>query len=345
MSSELAMTVKARAMFGRRLKEDDYETLIQKRDVSDIAAHLKNETQYREILSGINERAIHRKHLESLLRKDIFLRLKKLMRYCDDRDKDFIFTFSMKSEIMMILFCVRYIMNPDQNIHDEMIASMPMFTDRYFSFEVKKLVEINSYDELIVLLQGTVYEPILMKYRAASIEELDYISLEHDMQILIFDKINRSIDRYGNSEDAQKMRSIINGRAELINLSVIYRLKRDFAATGELMETLLLPYHSMFSEKELHTMIENSTAQDVLDAIQKKYRRYVKDTVFTTIEHYVEQISFHLYHYFMEYETEPTLVLMSYMYLADTEIHNIINIIEGVRYKVSPDRIRAMLTY
>ncbi|MGM9941829.1 MAG: V-type ATPase subunit [Bulleidia sp.] len=345
MSSDLAMTVKARAMFGKRLKEDDYEALIQKRDVGDIAAHLKNETQYREILSGINERAIHRQHLESLLRKDIFLRLKKLMRYSDEKDRDFIYTFSMKSEIMMILFCVRYIMNPDQNIRDEMIASMPVFTEKYFSFDVKKLIEINAYDELINLLQGTAYQPILMKYRSEKIQELDYIALEHDMEILIFRKIHLAIDRYGNSEDAQKMREIINGRAELINLSVIYRLKREFHMTGDTMEALLLPYHSMFSEKEIHEMIENSSAQEVLDAIRKKYRRYVKDAVFTNIEHYVEQISFHLYHYFMEYETEPSLILMSYMYLADTEIHNIINIIEGVRYKVSPDRIRAMLTY
>ena len=52
MSSELALTVKARAMFGKRLKEEDYEALIQKRDVSEIAAHLKNETSYSAVLSN-----------------------------------------------------------------------------------------------------------------------------------------------------------------------------------------------------------------------------------------------------------------------------------------------------
>ena len=31
MSSDLALTVKARAMFGKRLKDDDYYQLMQKR--------------------------------------------------------------------------------------------------------------------------------------------------------------------------------------------------------------------------------------------------------------------------------------------------------------------------
>ena len=52
-----------------------------------------------------------------------------------------------------------------------------------------------------------------------------------------------------------------------------------------------------------------------------------------------------MYHNFIEYETEPTLVLMSYLYLADTEINNIITIIEGVRYKVSSGRIAGLLIY
>ena len=52
MSGDLALTVKARAMFGKRLKDDDYYQLMQKRDIGEIAAHLKNETMFAEVLSG-----------------------------------------------------------------------------------------------------------------------------------------------------------------------------------------------------------------------------------------------------------------------------------------------------
>lgn len=345
MSSELALTVKARAMFGRRLQEADYEALIQKREVSEIAAHLKNETSYSETLAGINERAIHRQYLESLLRQDIYIRLQKLLRYADESDMSFVKTFSMKSEAKMILNCVRYIMDHDQNLRDEMIANMPLFSQKYFSFDIKKLAEINSYEDLIDLLKNTVYEKILRSHISNKIQELDYISLEHDMEILIFRNLFKSIEMYGNTEDAEKMNDILRSRAELVNLSILYRLKREFQTSTEQLKELLLPYSLHYSKKEIADCIENASAEDILKSIQQKYRRYAQDIVFTNIEHYIQQISFNLYHHFIEYETEPSLVMMSYMYLADTEISNLINIIEGVRYKVSPDLIRRMLTY
>ena len=345
MSGDLALTVKARAMFGKRLKEADYDALMQKRDVGEIAAYLKNQTAFAQVLSGINERAIHRQHLESLLRKDIYIRLQKLLRYSGKDDAAFIASFSMKSEILMILSCVRYIMNPDPEIRDEMIASMPLFSQRYFSFELRHLVEISSYDELIGFLADTPYRAILSRYRCENIEQLDYLSLEHDMELLVFDRIFRNISVYGKGEDGERMRQIISQRAELTNLSIIYRLKKDFVTSSQRIEDLLLPYQMYFSKKQLHEMIENNTAQEILEAIQKKYRSYAKDITFTNIEHFIQQISYNMYHNFIEYETEPTLVLMSYLYLADTEINNIITIIEGVRYKVSPDRIAGLLIY
>ena len=345
MSSELALTVKARAMFGRRLQEADYEALIQKREVSEIAAHLKNETSYSEILAGINERAIHRQYLESLLRQDIYIRLQKLLRYADESDMSFVKTFSMKSEAQMVMNCVRYLMEHDQNLRDEMIANMPLFSQKYFSFDIKKLADVNSYEDLIDLLKNTVYERILRSHISNDIEELDYISLEHDMELLVFRNLFDSIQKYGNTEDAEKMKEILRSRAELINLSILYRLKKDFHTSTEQLRDLLLPYSLHYSKKEMANLVENASAEDVLKSIQQKYRRYAKDIVFTNIEHYIQQISFNLYHHFIEYETEPSLVLMSYMYLADTEISNLVNIIEGVRYKVSPDLIRRMLTY
>ena len=347
MSSELALTVKARAMFGKRLKEEDYEALIQKRDVSEIAAHLKNETSYSDVLSGINERAIHRQYLETLLRKEIFFRLQKLLRYSDEKDLEFVRSFSMKSEVQMILYCVRYTMEPDQNLRDEMIANMPLFSQKYFSFAIQHLAEVNTYDELLDFLKGTIYEPILRKHRISSKEdkELDFIALEHDLELLVFRKLFDSIGTYGNTEDTAKMKEILCSRAELVNLSIVYRLRKDFSTSEEDIRLLLLPYSCHFSKKEMEALAANGKPDDILKAIQQKYRHYTKDIVFTNIEHYIQQISFNLYHYFIEYETEPSLVLMSYMYLADTEISNLVNIIEGVRYRVSPDIIRRMLTY
>ena len=56
------MSAKAKAMFGERLKANDYQSLLQKKSVSEIAAYLKNNTYYKATLDGINETQIHRGH-------------------------------------------------------------------------------------------------------------------------------------------------------------------------------------------------------------------------------------------------------------------------------------------
>ena len=51
-----AMTTKTKAIYAKRLKDTDYNNLVQKRSVPEIASYLKNETYFRDSLDGINEK-------------------------------------------------------------------------------------------------------------------------------------------------------------------------------------------------------------------------------------------------------------------------------------------------
>ena len=45
----------------------------------------------------------------------------------------------------------------------------------------------------------------------------------------------------------------------------------------------------------------------------------------------------------IRFSISPQIVLMSYVFLEETEILNLITIIEGIKYRLSPDEIRKML--
>ena len=47
----------------------------------------------------------------------------------------------------------------------------------------------------------------------------------------------------------------------------------------------------------------------------------------------------------MRFSTNPNIILVSYLSLLDIEIRNIIDIIEGIRYKVENDKIAKLLIY
>jgi V/A-type H+-transporting ATPase subunit C len=55
-----AVMAKARGLYGKRLKAQDYETLLQKHSVAEIAGYLKNETYYGEALKEVKEELVHR---------------------------------------------------------------------------------------------------------------------------------------------------------------------------------------------------------------------------------------------------------------------------------------------
>ena len=138
---------------------------------------------------------------------------------------------------------------------------------------------------------------------------------------------------------------LIMSKAELINLSAIYRLKKYFKESSQTIEKFMLPYTCFFKKRELEDMIENCDAEEVLERVAKKYHRYTHDLRFTSIEQYVQMIQFNMGHHMIEYYQDSHVVFLSYLLLAETEIQNLINIIEGIRYQIAPDRIRALLVY
>lgn len=47
----------------------------------------------------------------------------------------------------------------------------------------------------------------------------------------------------------------------------------------------------------------------------------------------------------MYFSVNPSVVLVAYYALAETETDNIIHIIEGVRYNVDPEKVKSLLIY
>ena len=45
------------------------------------------------------------------------------------------------------------------------------------------------------------------------------------------------------------------------------------------------------------------------------------------------------------YSTDPAVVLLSYMYVSEAELKNIITIIEGVRYNLGESQIESLLIF
>ena len=345
MSADGAMAAKARAMFGERLNADAYAALLQKRSLGEIVAYLKTNTLYKHALEGVNEKAIHRGQLEVLLRRSSFDRLQKLLRYGSKESTELIMAMVMNMEIEMILQCIRSLINPDSDERQQMIAEMPMYISHYMSFDISLLTDVTSYDDLLNLLKDTVYYDILRRHRTNDLLSIDAASLEHEMRDAYYQKLIRIAKANTSGSERGIILQMISMGAELETISIIYRMKKYFRVAPAEIEHAVPLRTCLFKEAEMWKMIEEDSAEDVLDKLSRRYHRYVRNADPANIDRFIERITYNIYYTVIETETSENLVLISYLKLSQIEIHKVINICEGVRYRISNDRIRALLVY
>lgn len=341
--SSNAMAAKAKAMYGKRLLESDYQELLRRRSVNEIAAYLKNETDYANILSGINEQAIHRGHLEILIRQSFFLKFLQLIRFGETSKSHFYQYGVLLIEIKQILLTIRSFNEADRSVQ---IAQMPTFASKYTSFDIMKLVNVTDFDQLLEMLKPTVYYSVLLPQRPKNGEDVDFTFCELALKSYYHQQVNRIIEREFTGDSKTKMKELFDTQIELDNITKIYRLKKYYHTDPQEIKRLISPTFERIPRKTLYEWIDNYDADAFLEALSNSaYKNYINHKEFIYIEYHIDSIQYNLSKRLIHFSNNADLILVSYLNLLEIEMQNIIDIIEGVRYNVDADKISKLLIY
>lgn len=341
--SSNAILAKARSMYSHRLTEQNYEELLKRRSINDMVAYLKSETVYGNILSELKEVNIHRGQLESLLNKEVFLRLDRLMRYASKKELEFYRLAITELEIQLILTKARLIVS---DMYTGYEIEIPEYLNKYASFDLYGLLSVNDYDSLVVLMRGTKYYHTLLKYKPEDDKPLDSNMLELDFKHIYYQEYVDTVNRLFKGKKREDLLTMINTSIELQNITKIYRLKKYFNATPDQIRETLFLEHTRIPRRVMNDMIDAKDASEFLKKLaESPYKLYVDDSEFVYIEYYTEKIKYHLAKRFMRFSTDSALVFMTYKIVYQIEIDNLKHIIEGLRYGETPSQIETMLIY
>lgn len=343
MSSTQALAAKARAMYGAHLTKVDYEELLRKRTVQEIAGYLKNETHYDTILEGVNESSIHRGYLEVLIRQRLFLDFMQLIRYGEVQRHNFYQYGILQIEIKQILLTLRFLKETEKG---GQISQLPLFANKVTSFDLQKLVNVNSYEELLTTLKETAYYEILLPLKPKNGEELDYTACEVALNSFYHEKILGYIEKEFTGTAKDQILEVFNTQIELDNITKIYRLKKYYKSSPQDIIKVLHPTYVKIPKKMLHQWIETKNADELIEALATSaYKSAINRKDFVYIEYHMDSIMYNINKHFIRFATDPNVVMIAYMNLLEVETRNIIDIIEGVRYKVETDKIAKLLIY
>ncbi|MDD6275591.1 MAG: V-type ATPase subunit [Clostridia bacterium] len=334
-----AVFAKARALYGKRLRRENYNDMLACRTLSELVGYLKTKTEYSSAFENISELDSHQ--IEELLRVHLLKKLEVLCRYEISAGEDVYKYFIAKGDIDQILKFIRLLI---LGTPEKYLAALPPFFSSYTEFDLYKVAEARDFGQLLDALNGTPYRKLIEPFENNYAEKGCYLIIESTLTAYLYKYLGDLVDKGTNKKSAAQVHEIINYKADMNTIANIYRLTRLQDADNEIIKNYINTDFTNFTDKELDMLISEQYARDMLRLLPSTY--YGKDfakTDFSHLEGALQQMFYKKLVKGIRYYTSPTAVMFCYFFLAENEVQNIIRIVEGINYNIPPDRINAFL--
>ncbi len=336
-----AILSKARAMYGKRLTSKDYQNLLNCSSVPEVLTYLKSHTKYSTLLTGLNERDVHRGQLELILKQQLFYDFASLCRYEISVGEHFSSYIIMRTEIEQIL---HYLMLYNSKKTNEYIYALPEYFDKHTKIDLHALASARNYDTLLSVLDKTAYRKILEKFKPTN-DFIDIPSIENELYIMLYKEIFNIINTYTNGKSKKELLQIFNHDVDLINFVRILRLKKYFHLNYEEIKEKLLPFGTL-KEQTIDGMCQAENSSQIFSLMQSTNSgKIINKLEYSFAGDISNKAKFTSAKKNIRHSTSPCVVMMSYIFLEEAELSNVINIIEGIRYGVDDDTVKGLLIF
>lgn len=330
---------KSRALYGKRLKKQDYESLLNCKGINDLVSYLKTRTAYSETFETANSE-MSAFQVEELLWIDTLRAFQKISKYEISLGEEFYKYFIMKNDIQQILKFLHYLILKRP---EDYLKIMPPFLNELTQVDLIKLSSATDFESLLKVLKGTGFDTVLKPFRNVYSDPESYIKMECSLNKMLWKSERELIKKYRGSE-RKEIEEIITYQTDMDNIIRIYRLKRLADADKTIIRDYLNLNFTHFTEKDIERMLEKDTAREMLQqATESYYKKYFSNTEFTTLEDFTQRVVYNKLHKEIRYSTNPIAIMICYFFLKQNEVSNIIHIAEGIRNGISSDVIAQVL--
>lgn len=342
MTSYNATVAKIKAIYGKRLREEDYNNMLSLQSVSEIAEYLRTNTYFADVLSPVDTNTIHRGLLENILNRSVFQNYIKILKFEHLGNTEFYNFKIVLYEIEEILRCISFI-NAKST---EQIEKAPVYLRSYSTINFVELSKVRTFEDLLIFLKGTPYYTVLSKYMAENNNVVNYTQIEVVLRTYYINRLFSSIDKEFNPNEKKSIYNLVNTDIDLINIINSYRLKTYYSEDYKSIKEKMLPFYGKFRANQ---QIELYSADDETDFMSKYAKTYYGRQMveagldLTNLEQAVLSLRYKYAKRALIQSSDAPVSIYAFMLLLETEIRNIIKIIEGVRYNVSSKEIETLL--
>lgn len=340
-ASSGTISAKAKCMYGKRLTAENYNDMLRKRSVTELATYLKENTYYSDALQHVDTNSIHRGQLENILHRELFNRYTKLCRYNFGDTGEFYDYLVYRLEIQQLLRCIMYLNADTMN---QFIIELPAFLIQHADFDLLALAKVRNMEDLLELVEHTPYHQVLEEFVPIGDEPIDYTACEKALMNYHYHHILDVVSKKFKGNTKKDLEKIIKINVTLSNITTMYRLKIFFHADHDTVKNNIYDFNYRMTQNRLNEFLDAENPDEFLEVFKNSYYGKAIDGVeFTYFENYAARIKNQFNKKLMRFSTSPPAVLYAYIALNLIEIDNITSIIEGIRYQVPSSQIQKLL--
>ena len=336
-----AILSKSRAMYGKRLTESDYKKLLSCGSVPEVLTYLKGNSKYAPLMSKLSEKTVRRRDLEAVLRQKLFQDYESLCRYEITVGEDFARYTVMKAEIGQI---IHYLIMLSSGEPHKFYSTLPKYFLRISSLNFTAMAGAQTYDEFLSVIRKSDYYKLLEPFRPKKGEKLNLADIENTLYNNMFGKVYEIIEKT-SGEEKKALQDMFDTNIDLRNFTRIFRLKKYYKLEPDEIKKHLLPFGSL-NERQISELCSANDTKELF-ALMKQTApgKVISKLDYTFIFEIPRRALYEESYKSMYFSVNPSVVLVAFYNLEEAEINNIINIIEGVRYKADTEKIRKLLIY
>ena len=333
-----AVTAKARAVYGKFLKKDDYISLTHKGTIAAAIAYLKTKPLYAGTFEDTAESTIHRKQAEELIHKNAFDNYMRVCRYVAD-GRTGIMDFHIKQlECEQLIKAIIAVNGGNQ---ENFVLSYPEYISVHLDIDPFRLAASKNLPNVSEALKGTMYhkplEPLLNEpnpdiNRIVTMINVCYVKWAFEQ-----------IDKTKRGAEAEQLREFFLRKVDADNLLMCYRLRSTFGSNINITE-MLIPYHNKLRPRDIKEALKAQDSVSALRDLFVKIRAAVP--AYSDIpEISVNKADHKYFRHRLAVSDNEMESLYSLMMLFRTECTNLCRIIEGLRYGLPPEETEKYLIY
>lgn len=338
-----AVAAKARAKYGKFLTDRDYAGILACQSVPEVMVYLKSHTHYASVLEEVNERDVHRGRLEMLLRQYLFNEFDSLCRYDSSVSAGFSRYVVEKTEVEQI---IRFLVLLNSHATEKFIFQFPAFLSKHTEIDVNRLANAHDYNEFLDALKHSSYYDILKVFKPDAQGRLPVSDIENKLYSYIFGHMAELLKTHTKGSERRELTQMFRTINDYSIFSRILRLKKYYHMSPETIKANVLTEYSSLSPKLIDRMCEAESSAEVFQIMQSTgCGRMIGKIGYAYAGDIGPRVQFRLAKKNIHFSNNPSVVMISFMFLSEIELMNVICMIEGIRYQTDPKTIQSLIIH